>query len=151
MSKAHNMAGWRMAMLSTNAEFVQWILKVKSNVDSGMFRPMMVAATAALQNSEEWHADMNKVYAKRRVLAYQIMDALNCNYNTKQVGMFIWARIPDSYKDSGELADELLYGKNVFITPGFIFGDKGMRYVRISLCCPEEILAEALQRIMLTN
>jgi LL-diaminopimelate aminotransferase len=125
MSKAHNMAGWRMAMLATNPEFIQWILKVKSNVDSGMFRPMMVAAVAALQNTEEWHDEMNRVYAKRRVLARQIMDELNCTYDINQVGMFIWARIPDDYKDSGELADKILYGKNVFITPGFIFGDKG--------------------------
>jgi len=147
MSKSHNMAGWRMAMLATNAEFVQWILKVKSNVDSGMFRPMMVAAVAALQNSEEWHAEINKVYARRRVIAFKIMDALNCVYNAKQVGMFLWAKIPDRYKDSGELADEILYGKNVFITPGFIFGDRGNRYVRISLCCPEPMLEEALNRI----
>lgn len=147
MSKAHNMAGWRMAMLATNPQFVQWILNVKSNVDSGMFRPMMVAAVAALQNSNEWHAEMNKVYAKRRILAHKIMDALDCKYDTKQVGMFIWARIPDKYADSGILADEILYGKNVFITPGFIFGDKGKRYVRISLCCPEPILEEALARI----
>ncbi|MBP6611543.1 MAG: aminotransferase class I/II-fold pyridoxal phosphate-dependent enzyme [Paludibacter sp.] len=147
MSKSHNMAGWRMAMLATNAEFVQWILKVKSNVDSGMFRPMMVAAVAALQNSEEWHAEMNKVYTRRRVLACKIMDALDCVYDIKQVGMFLWAKIPDRYKDSGKLADEILYGKNVFITPGFIFGDKGNRYVRISLCCPEPMLEEALSRI----
>jgi len=149
MSKAHNMAGWRMAMLATNAEFVQWILKVKSNVDSGMFRPMMVAAVAALQNTEEWHANMNQVYAGRRVIAHQIMDALHCTYDRDQVGMFIWARIPDTYQDSGVLADEILYGKNVFITPGFIFGDKGKHYVRISLCCPEPILREALKRIKL--
>jgi len=147
MSKAHNMAGWRMAMLATNAQFVQWILNVKSNVDSGMFRPMMVAATVALQNTEEWHADMNKVYAKRREIAYKIMNTLGCTYDISQVGMFIWAKIPDRYKDSGELADEILYDKNVFITPGFIFGDKGNRYVRISLCCPEPMLEEALIRI----
>jgi len=149
MSKAHNMAGWRMAMLATNPEFILWILKVKSNVDSGMFRPMMVAAVAALKNTDEWHDDMNRVYAKRRVLARRIMDELNCTYDINQVGMFIWARIPDKYKDSGELADKILYGKNVFITPGFIFGDKGLRYVRISLCCPEQTLLEALNRIKL--
>ncbi|GAB1416770.1 aminotransferase class I/II-fold pyridoxal phosphate-dependent enzyme [Paludibacter sp.] len=147
MSKSHNMAGWRMAMLASNSEFIQWILKVKSNVDSGMYRPMMIAAAKALQNTKEWHDNMNKVYARRRVLALQIMDALHCVYDTKQVGMFVWARIPESYKDSGELADEILYGKNVFITPGFIFGDKGKRYVRISLCCPEDMLSEALSRI----
>lgn len=148
MSKSHNMAGWRMAMLASNAEFVQWILKVKSNVDSGMYRPMMVAAAKALQNTKEWHDEMNVVYAKRRVLALKIMDVLGCIYDPKQVGMFIWAKIPDSYKDSGELADKILYEKNVFITPGFIFGDKGKRYVRISLCCPEDVLSEALSRIL---
>lgn len=147
MSKSHNMAGWRIAMLASNAEFVQWILKVKSNVDSGMFRPMMVAAAQALQNSKVWHDRMNAVYAKRRTLALQIMDALGCVYDLNQAGMFIWAKIPDKYKDSGELADAILYDKNVFITPGFIFGDNGKRYVRISLCCPEEMLSEALLRI----
>ncbi|HLP05948.1 MAG TPA: aminotransferase class I/II-fold pyridoxal phosphate-dependent enzyme [Paludibacter sp.] len=147
MSKSHNMAGWRMAMLATNAQFIQWILKVKSNVDSGMYRPMMVAAVAALRNTEAWHDEMNKVYARRREIAYKIMDALGCNYDKKQVGMFIWARIPDTYTNAGQLADEVLYGKNVFITPGFIFGDKGNRYVRISLCCTEALLQEALERI----
>lgn len=147
MSKSHNMAGWRMAMLASNAEFIQWILKVKSNVDSGMYRPMMIASAKALQNSKEWHDNMNKVYARRRILALQIMDALDCVYDSRQVGMFVWAKIPDKYKDSGELADKILYEKNVFITPGFIFGDKGKRYVRISLCCPEDMLSEALSRI----
>lgn len=148
MSKSHNMAGWRMAMLATNAEFVQWILKVKSNVDSGMYRPLMVAAARALETPKEWHDKMNAVYAERRELAYQIMDALACVYDRKQVGMFLWARIPDNYVDSGALADEVLYGKNVFITPGLIFGDGGLRYVRISLCSPQEMLQEALNRIL---
>lgn len=146
MSKSHNMAGWRMAMLASNATFIGWILKVKSNVDSGMYRPLMVGAVAALKNSEEWHAEMNRVYARRRVLAYAIMDAMECSYDTHQVGMFVWAKIPDRYVDSGELADEVLYGKNVFITPGLIFGDKGNRYVRISLCCTEEMLRKAGER-----
>lgn len=148
MSKSHNMAGWRMAMLASNAEFVKWILNVKSNVDSGMYKPMMVAAAQALKNTKEWHDHTNEVYAERRKLAHEIMDAMNCVYDTRQVGMFIWAKIPDRYKESGELADEILYGKNVFITPGFIFGDKGSRYVRISLCCPAEVLSEALARIL---
>jgi hypothetical protein len=149
MSKSHNMAGWRMAMLASNATFIGWILKVKSNVDSGMYRPLMVGAVAALKNTEEWHAEMNRVYARRRELAYRIMDALDCVYDSNQVGMFVWARIPDRYTDSGQLADEVLYGKNVFITPGFIFGDKGKRYVRISLCCTEEMLLLALERLTL--
>lgn len=146
MSKSHNMAGWRMAMLASNATFIGWILKVKSNVDSGMYRPLMVGAVAALKNSEEWHAEMNRVYARRRELAFSIMDAMGCKYDTNQVGMFVWAKIPDRYADSGELADEVLYGLNVFITPGLIFGDKGNRYVRISLCCTEEMLRFALGR-----
>lgn len=147
MSKSHNMAGWRMAMLASNPTFIEWILKVKSNVDSGMYRPMMVAAAQALQNPKSWHDEMNAVYARRRVLALQIMDVLQCTYDSSQVGMFIWARIPNKYKDSGELADEILYNKNVFITPGLIFGNKGKQYIRISLCCPENMLQEALERI----
>ncbi len=147
MSKSHNMAGWRMAMLASNPEFVQWILKVKSNVDSGMFRPLMIAAAKALETKEAWHDTMNAIYTKRRKVAFQIMDALECTFDTEQVGMFVWAKIPDNYKDSGELADMILYDKHVFITPGFIFGDKGKRYIRISLCSTEELLEEALERI----
>ena len=147
MSKSHNMAGWRVAMLASNAQFVQWILKVKSNVDSGMFRPVMIGAVQALKNSAEWHDEMNKIYARRRNIAFRIMDALGCVYDTGQVGMFVWAKIPDEYGDSGKLADEVLYNKNVFLTPGFIFGDKGNRYVRISLCCNKAMLEEALKRI----
>ncbi len=147
MSKSHNMAGWRVAMLASNAQFIQWVLKVKSNIDSGMFRPLMVAAARALLNSQEWHRQINDVYAERRKLAFRIMDALDCSYDAGQVGMFVWARIPDNYEDSGQLADEVLCQKNVFITPGFIFGDKGKRYVRISLCSPADILFEALERI----
>jgi LL-diaminopimelate aminotransferase len=147
MSKSHNMAGWRVAMLAANATFVQWILKVKSNVDSGMYRPIMVAAAKALENTDTWHSEMNETYAQRRKLAFEIMDAIHCQYDQQQVGMFVWAKIPDTYADSGELADNILYEKNVFITPGFIFGDKGKRYVRISLCATEEQLGEALARI----
>lgn len=148
MSKSHNMAGWRVAMLASNPEFIQWVLKVKSNVDSGMFRPLMVAAAAALHNDAAWHDSVNAVYRERRTLAFRIMDTLNCKFDPQQVGMFVWARIPDSYADSGVLADEILYNKRVFLTPGFIFGDKGKRYIRISLCSPAEQLEEALKRIL---
>jgi aspartate/methionine/tyrosine aminotransferase len=147
MSKSHNMAGWRMAMLASNAQFVEWILKVKSNVDSGMFRPLMRGAIAALQNTEDWHVKMNAEYTKRRDIAFKIMDVLSCEYNTKQVGMFVWAKIPSKYSDSGVLADEILYKKNVFITPGLIFGSMGNRYIRISLCCSILMLEKALERI----
>lgn len=147
MSKSHNMAGWRIAMLASNRQFVEWVLRVKSNVDSGMFRPMMIAAAEALKNPKEWHDQINVVYARRRNIAFKILDLLGCTYDTRQVGLFVWGKIPDRYKDAGELADEILYGKNVFITPGFIFGDKGNRYVRISLCCPESTLEEVVRRI----
>lgn len=147
MSKSHNMAGWRMAMLASNAQFVKWVLNVKSNVDSGMFRPMMTAAAQALNNSDEWHTEVNKVYAQRRELAYKILDTLECKYDKSQVGMFIWAKIPDMWKDAGEIADKILYEKNVFITPGFIFGSNGDRYLRISLCSPENMLKEAIRRL----
>jgi len=148
MSKSHNMPGWRMGMLASNAQFITWVLRVKSNMDSGMFRPMQMAAVAALKNSEEWHKEMNiHVFAKRRALAGAIMDKLGCRYDEKQVGMFLWGKIPGSYADSGELADKVLYGARVFITPGFIFGDKGNRYIRISLCAKEEMLQQALDRI----
>lgn len=147
MSKSHNMSGWRMAMLASNAQFVEWILKVKSNIDSGQFKPMQLAAVEALNNSEEWHNQINKIYKARRVYAEKIMDALSCTYNKSQVGMFLWGKIPDKYKGSEELADKILYDSNVFLTPGFIFGSNGERYIRISLCCNEDMLKEALNRI----
>ena len=151
MSKAHNMAGWRMAMLASNAQFVQWVLRVKSNVDSGMYRPMMKGAVQALHNPPAWHDEMNRVYARRRATACRIMDALGCRYDPGQVGMFLWARIPDRYRDAAQLADEVLYGKHVFITPGHIFGDRGTRHVRISLCCNEQMLEEALRRLTVSD
>jgi len=147
MSKSHNMAGWRMAMLASNPKFVQWVLKVKSNVDSGQFKPMQLAAVAALDNTKEWHDEMNEVYRARRHYAEDIMDVLECTYDKSQVGMFLWGKIPAQYKDSGELADKILYDANVFLTPGFIFGSKGERYIRISLCCNETMLQQALERI----
>jgi len=148
MSKSHNMPGWRIGMLATNAIFVSWILKVKSNIDSGMFRPMQLAAATALTNENEWHETMNyDVYAKRRALAGQIMDELDCKYDASQVGMFLWGKIPDSYSDVEVLTEKVLNEARVFITPGFIFGSNGKRYVRISLCAKEEKLQEALNRV----
>ena len=147
MSKSHNMAGWRMAMLASNPQFVQWILKVKSNIDSGQFRPMMLAAATALNAAPEWHREMNRTYRNRRIIAEEIMKILDCSWDDNQSGMFLWGKIPAHYKDSGELADRILYECNVFLTPGFIFGSNGERYIRISLCCPEETLKEALERI----
>lgn len=147
MSKAHNMPGWRMAMLASNAQFVQWILKVKSNIDSGQFKPMQYAAVEALSAKKEWYDNMNRVYRSRRDLAGQIMRTLGCEYDENQVGMFLWGRIPDSAESSEAIANKVLYEANVFLTPGFIFGSRGERYIRISLCCKNETLEEALKRI----
>lgn len=150
MSKSHNMPGWRMGMLASNAEFVQWVLKVKSNIDSGQFKPMQVAAIAALNNSAEWHREMNiELYKNRRNLAEEILKSLGCTFDKSQVGMFLWGKIPSNYADSGVLADKVLYESKVFITPGFIFGDKGNRYIRLSLCANEKMLGEALERVRL--
>jgi len=148
MSKSHNMPGWRIGMVASNPQFIQWILKVLSNIESGIFKPMQLAAVEALHNSKEWHHKNNiELYAKRREYAGAIMDALGCKYDKKQVGMFLWGKIPNNYKSSEELADKILYDANVFLTPGFIFGTRGERYIRISLCCNENMLKEALERI----
>lgn len=148
MSKSHNMPGWRVGMLSTNATFISWILKVKSNIDSGTFRALQLAAAAALDNTEEWHTQFNKeVYARRRALAGEIMESIGCVYDKASVGMFLWGRIPDTYSDAEALTERILHEARVFLTPGFIFGSNGCRYVRISLCATEERLAAALERI----
>ena len=148
MSKSHNMPGWRVGMLATNAEFIKWILKVKSNIDSGTFRPLQLAAAQAYQNSDEWHQQANiETYARRRRLAEKIMTTLGCTFDSTQVGMFLWGRIPDHYADVEELTERVLHEARVFITPGFIFGSNGKRYIRISLCAKEDKFTEALNRI----
>ncbi len=148
MSKSHNMPGWRVGLLATNATFVSWILKVKSNIDSGTFRPLQLAAAQAYANSDAWHAEANvETYARRRDLAGKIMDTLGCDYDKAQVGMFLWGKIPANYANAEELTERVLHEANVFITPGFIFGTNGSRYVRISLCAKEDRLAEALRRV----
>ena len=152
MSKSHNMPGWRVGMLATNAEFVRWILKVKSNIDSGTFRPLQLAAAQAYQNSDEWHWQANiETYARRRRLAEEIMTTLGCTFDPTQVGMFLWGRIPDHYDDVEQLTERVLHEARVFITPGFIFGSNGQRYIRISLCAKEERFQEALRRISALN
>ena len=149
MSKSHNMPGWRVAMCASNATFIGWILKVKSNIDSGTFRGIQLAAAEALQNNgSEWHHEANiTTYARRRKYAEEIMKVLGCTYDTAQVGMFLWGRIPDSYNDVEELTERILHEARVFITPGFIFGSNGKRYIRISLCAKEEKIEAALNRI----
>ena len=148
MSKSHNMPGWRVGMLATNAEFIKWIIKVKSNIDSGTFRPLQLAAAQAYQNSDEWHHQANiETYARRRELAEEIMTQIGCEFDPNQVGMFLWGRIPENYSDAEELTERVLHKARVFITPGFIFGTNGKRYVRISLCAKEETIKTALERI----
>jgi aspartate/methionine/tyrosine aminotransferase len=147
MSKSHNMPGWRMAMLASNEQFVQWALKVKSNVDSGQFQPMQYAAAMALDAPKEWYLAVDEVYRSRRSAAGAVMEAMGCRYDESQTGMFLWGRIPEGEKSAEALADRILYEAKVFVTPGFIFGSRGERYVRISLCCPKERLLEAFERI----
>ena len=147
LSKSHNMAGWRMAMLASNPEFVSWFIKVKSNIDSGQFLPSMLAAVKALNAPERWYEQLNELYAGRRAIAEQIMTELGCTFDPSQRGMFLWGRIPDSEPSSEQLADRILYDARVFITPGFIFGHNGERYIRLSLCANETKLRRALERI----
>ena len=147
LSKSHNMSGWRIGMLASNPQFIEWILKVKSNIDSGIFRPLQTAATKALLCGQEWYDQLNEVYRNRRDIAEKIMKALGCSYDPSQAGLFVWGKIPDSATDAESLADEILYNAHVFITPGFIFGSRGNRYIRISLCAPEKKMQEALHRI----
>lgn len=148
MSKSHNMPGWRVGMLATNAQFVQWILKIKSNIDSGTFRGIQLAAAEAYRNDPEWHREANiNTYRRRRAVAEKIMTALGCSFDPNQVGMFLWGKIPAHYSNAEELTERVLHEARVFITPGFIFGSNGERYIRISLCAKEEKLEAALQRI----
>ena len=148
MSKSHNMPGWRVGMLATNSEFISWILKVKSNIDSGTFRALQLAAAQAYANTEQWHTEANiATYARRRAMAQEIMDTLHCSYDPNQVGMFLWGRIPDSYADVEELTERVLHEARVFITPGFIFGSNGKRFIRISLCAKDEKFRKAVERI----
>ena len=148
MSKSHNMPGWRVGMLATNAQFVQWILKIKSNIDSGTFRGIQLAAAEAYRNSEQWHREANiETYGRRRKYAEQIMEVLGCKYDPNQVGMFLWGKIPEKYANAEELTERVLHEARVFITPGFIFGSKGERYIRISLCAKQEKIEQALERI----
>ena len=148
MSKSHNMPGWRVGLCASNAQFIQWILKVQSNIESGTFRGIQLAAAEAYNNDEAWHREFNiETYARRRRYAEQIMDVLGCTYDPHQVGMFLWGRIPDSIQNVEDLTERVLHEARVFITPGFIFGSNGNRYIRISLCAKEDKIQQALKRI----
>ena len=148
MSKSHNMPGWRVGMCASNSTFIQWILKIKSNIDSGTFRGIQIAAAEAYNNSDAWHRQANiETYRQRRKRAEMIMRELGCTFDENQAGMFLWGKIPDEYADAEELTEKVLHEARVFITPGFIFGSNGERYIRVSLCAKDAKMEEALERI----
>lgn len=148
MSKSHNMPGWRVGLCATNATFIQWILKVKSNIDSGTFRGLQLAAATAYDNDVAWHQEANiDTYRRRRQYAEQIMNLLHCTYDPQQVGMFLWGRVPDDCADAEMLTERLLHEARVFVAPGHIFGNNGRRYIRISLCAKDHLMAEAVRRV----
>jgi aspartate/methionine/tyrosine aminotransferase len=147
LSKSHNMAGWRVGMLCGAKERIDEVLRFKSNMDSGMFLPVQLAAAKALTLGKEWHDEVNKVYRERREKVYELLMLLGCKFSYQQAGMFVWAKIPSSYKTGFELSDVVLKKSAVFITPGGIFGNAGDKYIRVSLCSPEDKFEEAITRI----
>ena len=150
MSKSHNMPGWRVAMIVGNKNFISWMFKIQSNIENGTFRGIQLAAAEAFNtNTPEWHRENNiENYRRRRVIAEDIMKALGCTFDPKQVGMFLWGKIPDRYADVEDLTEAVLHKARVFITPGFIFDNNGKRYIRISLCAKDDKMKEALERII---
>ena len=148
LSKSQNMAGWRVGMVAGGSDYIRNILKIKSNMDSGMFLPVQMAAVEALNNPESWYETVNKVYVNRRKIVEEIMDLLNCTYEKSQVGLFVWGRIPDEIKNCEAYIEDILNKTHVFITPGFIFGKNGERFLRISLCASEKRLMEAKERLL---
>ncbi len=147
LSKSFNMAGWRVGMVSGGAAYLTEILKVKSNMDSGMFYGIQKGAVKALQMPNDWFASINKVYSKRRILTWKILDALECVYNKENGGLFVWAKLPEGIT-SEQMTDKMLYEKDVFLTPGTVFGSNGEGFIRLSLCVPEEKLEEVLIRVL---
>jgi LL-diaminopimelate aminotransferase len=148
LSKSHNMAGWRVGMLCGAKERIEEVLRFKSNMDSGMFLPVQLAAAKALSLGKDWQEEVNRTYRARRIKVFEMLDMLGCKYSQTQAGLFVWAAIPRNYKDGYVLSDEVLYKAGVFITPGGIFGDAGKNYVRVSLCSTEEKISESIERIM---
>ena len=147
LSKSQNMAGWRVGILCGAKERIEEVLRFKSNMDSGMFLPVQLAAAKALSLGKDWYEGNNNIYTQRKEKALEILKLLQCTYDAAQVGMFVWAKVPSAFKDSFALSDEVLYNANVFITPGGIFGSNGNNYVRISLCASIEKFEEAIARI----
>jgi aspartate/methionine/tyrosine aminotransferase len=141
------MAGWRVGVLCANEQRVNEVLRFKSNMDSGMFLPVQLAAAKALSLDESWYQSVNKIYKERREHVYTLLNALNCTYSTEQNGLFVWARIPSAYTNAYDFSDEILYNSNVFITPGGIFGSNGDNYIRVSLCATSEKIKEAIGRV----
>jgi len=148
LSKSHNMAGWRIGMVAGHSDYIKTILKVKSNMDSGIFLAMQMAATEALNNKESWYTSVNDIYIRRRKIVEEIMELLKCRFDKSQVGLFVWGRIPEEIVNCESFVEEILYKSHVFITPGFIFGEQGQRYIRISLCATEKRLIEAKERLL---
>lgn len=147
LSKSGNMAGWRVGWLAGAKDRIEEILRFKSNMDSGMFLPVQLAASKALQLDKNWYDKLNEMYSKRREVVCKILQKLDCKYDSHQAGLFMWARVPEQYESGYELSDEILYEKDVFITPGGIFGSNGQKYIRVSLCQSTEVLNKALERI----
>jgi aspartate/methionine/tyrosine aminotransferase len=147
LSKSHNMAGWRLGMLLASSQRIQDVLRFKSNMDSGMFLPIQMAAAAALSLDATWYQQLNETYRQRRQEVYALFDAMGCSYQMQQVGLFVWAKVPDGYVDGYALSDTLLTKARVFITPGGIFGSNGNRYIRISLCAKQTTIQQARERI----
>lgn len=147
LSKSHNMAGWRLGVLVGKAEFINPVLRFKSNMDSGMFLPLQMAAVKALENPSSWFDELNAIYRERQQKVFEMMDLLNCQYDKNQSGMFVWAKIPENYQTGFELSDEILEKSGVFITPGGIFGSAGDAYIRTSLCAEVSVFEQAIGRI----
>jgi aspartate/methionine/tyrosine aminotransferase len=147
LSKSHNMAGWRIGALLGRPDYLQAVLRFKSNMDSGQFKPMQMASIRALSLSDEWYERQNAIYRARRKVAAEILTRLGCTFDTQQSGLFLWAKVPESFADGYAFSDWLLHEKHIFLAPGGIFGDQGSRYVRISLCSTEKMLKTALDRV----
>jgi len=147
LSKSHNMAGWRVGMVAGRREYLDYLMRFKSQMDSGMFKPMQLAAVKALESGSDWYDSINAVYRERKIVACELLDLLKCTYDTDQSGLFVWAKIPPTENSGQGLADRILLENRVFITPGFIFGPQGDQFVRISLCQPKEVIRKAIEKI----
>jgi LL-diaminopimelate aminotransferase len=147
LSKSHNMAGWRIGMMLATAQHIENVLRFKSNMDSGMFLPLQLAAAKALSLPASWYEDVNKLYRSRKQVVEEMLEGMGCSFSKKQAGLFVWAKVPEGITDGYALSDLLLYDANVFITPGGIFGNAGKNYIRVSLCAPVEKILESFERI----